>query len=241
MTIPKNPPSPTVTPSGSSPSGDGFFGKASAEPTPDAHPVPAGGALPVVDAPAPDLPPPAPAPPSDGRKTPEEWALELGHVDPGLVPDPQDPKMFGVVLPKVRTGNSTDMRSWMFRAAKQREGWGTTKAIDVRLTREEYLAAVDGAIGISVGGEGKFAQAEREKLVQLAAEQAAKARAAAGEAALDEAIKAGRILPAQRQGLLERARERGAEWVNETADTLALVGGGAAGKRGDGSRGGDGR
>lgn len=94
------------------------------------------------------------APVDDGRKTPAEWAAELGHVDaPAIVST--DPKAkFDTdsrgrpVAKKIRPIRQA--KGWIFAATKRHAGWGTAHPDDVRLTRDEYEAAVKEALGTSV-------------------------------------------------------------------------------------------
>lgn len=76
--------------------------------------------------------------PDDGRRTPEEWATEFGHVDK-----------------KVREGARrpiTEAKGYIFAAVKAHCGWGRQRAIDERLTRAEYEEAVSEALGMTIGG-----------------------------------------------------------------------------------------
>ncbi len=86
-------------------------------------------------------------PPDDGRKTPPEWAVELGHVDgPASVADGDRGK---VVRGKIRPIRQA--KGWIYAATKAHCGWGKQRPIDVRLTREQYEAAVKEAMGTTLG------------------------------------------------------------------------------------------
>jgi len=86
-------------------------------------------------------PAPEPAPPplaaDDGRKTPKEWSLVRGHFN-------AKPK--GTIRPGAKT-----MRAWIYDSTKVHAGWGKRVAADVRLTGDQYDAAVDAALNVSLG------------------------------------------------------------------------------------------
>lgn len=98
-------------------------------------------------APKPEIKPEAPPAPlalslseilPDGRKTPGEWAEELGHTDK-----------------PVREGARramNDAQGFIFAAVKAHCGWGVQRAIDERVTRAEYEEAVAEAMGTTLGG-----------------------------------------------------------------------------------------
>lgn len=155
------------TPSGGAPAGDGFFDKESAVPPAEARlPEPGeppalrsglvqvhGETPPVAGAPSPSATPePAAAPEDDGRRTPEEWARELGHVDaPAGVSDDDQ----GAVARTRRRRPIREAKGFIFAAVKRYAGWGKQLPIDVRLTREEYEEAVAEAMGTPLGEPGE--------------------------------------------------------------------------------------
>lgn len=86
----------------------------------------------------------APAAPSDGRKTAEELALELGYVD---VRGPHPAKQLAergmtVVVKDAGAGNRA-----LYACARAREGWPVGKL----LTAEEFKAAIDAAANMNIG------------------------------------------------------------------------------------------
>lgn len=90
----------------------------------------------------PEAPPPEPAPEpaplaAGETKTPKEWSLVRGHVN-------AKPK--GTIRPGAKT-----MRAWIYDSTKVHAGWGKRVAADVRLTGEQYDAAVDAALNVSLG------------------------------------------------------------------------------------------
>jgi hypothetical protein len=222
--MPKNPPIVTTPPTTAAPSGDGFFDSSSVVPPAEQLPEPAavgsavggaGDAPPVVGVPAPDLQPPAAPPvPGDGKRTPAEWAAELGHVDATV--------REGAMRPLSAS------KAWIFRTVKQHTGWGSSLPIDIRLTREEYEGAVAEALGLTVGGK-PGATPERKWQGQAAVDHAAQALLAnvafadEGEAALDDLIAKGRVAPERRSALLGKARANGAKWIREIGDFLDLA------------------
>lgn len=162
----KDPKNVTQTPSGGAPAGDGFFDKESAVPPAEARipEPPVVGTTPpgvpglvhvdpstqpaVAGVSAPDLKPGETVPVvDDGRKTPEEWAHELGHVDAAaIVADGVD----GTPAPRrgpLRRRPITEAKGWIFAAVKRYAGWGTKLPIDTRLTRPEYEEAVSEMLG----------------------------------------------------------------------------------------------
>lgn len=96
---------------------------------------------PVEDVPeVPPEPAPEPAPPPPAAavtKTPREWALERGHFN-------ARPK--GSIRPGAKT-----MRAWIYDSTKVHAGWGKRTAADVQLTGEQYDAAVNAALNVSLG------------------------------------------------------------------------------------------
>lgn len=87
---------------------------------------------------------PDPEPPT--KRTPAQWAKECGHVDP----DPKQAKL-GLLI------SADKFRSWIFAAAKAKNGWGASVPEDCLLTREQYEAAVDAAMSVSIGGSARKA------------------------------------------------------------------------------------
>lgn len=79
-------------------------------------------------------PPPAAA---SATKTPREWAAERGHFN-------AKPK--GSIRPGAKT-----MRAWIYDSTKVHAGWGKRTAADVQLTGEQYDAAVNAALNVSLG------------------------------------------------------------------------------------------
>lgn len=109
---------------------------------PKIHPE-ANESEPVED--VPEAPPePAPEPATDPAplaasvtKTPREWALERGHFN-------AKPK--GSIRPGAKT-----MCAWIYDSTKVHAGWGKRSAADVQLTGEQYDAAVNAALNVSLG------------------------------------------------------------------------------------------
>lgn len=92
----------------------------------------------MPEAPPESAPEPAPPPLAAGEtKTPKEWSLVRGHVN-------AKPK--GTIRPGAKT-----MRAWIYDSTKVHAGWGKRVAADARLTGEQYDAAVDAALNVSLG------------------------------------------------------------------------------------------
>ncbi len=89
---------------------------------------------------------PSPSEEDSGLKTPAEWAEVCGHTDPKGVRlfDPVDVSKF---------------RRWVFVATSVHEGWGSSKADDVQMSREAYEAAVNAAMGVSIGRSSPVSEA----------------------------------------------------------------------------------
>lgn len=83
-------------------------------------------------------PAPETKPQSTAHKTPAEWAVELGHVDPVVKKTAKNPA--GAV-------NAELCKAWIFAATSVHAGWGTRMGDDVLLTREQYEQAVEAAMG----------------------------------------------------------------------------------------------
>lgn len=84
-----------------------------------------------------EAPPPAAAKaPAVERRTPAQWAAERGHVN-------AKPK--GSIRPGART-----MRAWIYDSTKVHAGWGKRVAADVQLTGDEYDAAVNAAVNVTL-------------------------------------------------------------------------------------------
>ena len=84
----------------------------------------------------------APKPPKIPRKPPEDWARETGQIQPLRV---------AVAMGTARP----DMRSAAHRAASMAHGWEARRYRNedpVRLTREDYLAALKAAQGSDARG-----------------------------------------------------------------------------------------
>lgn len=195
-TMPTNPKNTTQTPSGGAPSGDGFFDKESAVPpaearipeppaaqAPGAEPPPRnalvtvdGKTPPVAGVSAPDIPPASPL--DDDKKTPEQWADELGHVDaPSNVSDDDE----GKVAKTKRRRSIREAKGYIFAAVKRHTGWGKQLPIDVRLTREEYEEAVAETMGTTLGQPGGEPRTLKWRHDVVAANAKTEAEKAGGE------------------------------------------------------------
>jgi hypothetical protein len=86
--------------------------------------------------------------PEDTKKTPAEWAVECGHVDPPV--------------PEGGRCNASLMKAWVFKAACVHHGWGSKHPIDLPLTRAEYEAAIDALLKLSVGEHHRDPKAEKK-------------------------------------------------------------------------------
>ncbi len=89
----------------------------------------------------------------DGKRTPEEWARELGHVDgASFVADGEDgaPAARRGAVP-LRRRPMKEAKAWVFAAVKRHTGWGTKLPIDVRISRADYEEAVAEALGTPIG------------------------------------------------------------------------------------------
>ena len=105
-------------------------------------------------------------PPSAVTKTPAEWAIECGFVDPAPKNSKGQPAKDGGRVP------ASEMKAWKHVAASAHAGWGTRLPIDLPLTRAEYVTAVETAMSLPLGDAKNDAALKR--LAEMDAAAAAK-------------------------------------------------------------------